>query len=175
MYFLMCHVSRFTCHMSCVMCHLSHVTFFPFFFWSLKIFYKVVELVGGGSVINGAYPVQFLKIQRNFNFLGKIDWSMNSGRRWAGDSQGYPKKLFLFSKLEKKLYQSWDNLQSWDPSLHFSFLKCVPEFNLDLDINLEQSPKNKDVFRSSISISISISILSRALKTRMCFVVQSQS
>ena len=39
-----------------------------------------------------------------------------------------------------------------------------PEFDLDLD--LEYSPKNEDVFRSSISISISIS--SRALKTGMC-------
>ena len=32
------------------------------------------------------------------------------------------KKLFLFSELDKKRLQSWDNLQSWDPSLHFSFL-----------------------------------------------------
>ena len=40
-----------TCHMSHVTCHVSHVTFSYFFF------YKVVKLVGGGSVINGAYPV----------------------------------------------------------------------------------------------------------------------
>ena len=28
----------------------------------------------------------FLKIYRNIIFLGKIDWTMNSKRRWAGDS-----------------------------------------------------------------------------------------
>ena len=39
----MCHVSHFMCHMSCFTCHMSHVTFF---------FYKVVELVVGGSFIN---------------------------------------------------------------------------------------------------------------------------
>ena len=39
-----CHVPGVTCHMSCVMSH---------FF----LFYKVLELVVGGSVINGAYPV----------------------------------------------------------------------------------------------------------------------
>ena len=41
-------VSRITCHMSHVTCHVSHVTFF---------FYKVLKLIGGGSVINRAYPV----------------------------------------------------------------------------------------------------------------------
>ena len=38
------HVSHVTCHMSCVTCHI-------FFF------YNVVKLIGGGFVINGAYPV----------------------------------------------------------------------------------------------------------------------
>ena len=61
-----CHVSIVTCHVSPVMCHMSHVTchlshvkifFFYIFFNPLNIFDKVVELVGGGSVINGAYPV----------------------------------------------------------------------------------------------------------------------
>ena len=41
------------CHVSHVTCQLSHVIFFLF----IKKFDKVVELVGGGSVINGAYPV----------------------------------------------------------------------------------------------------------------------
>ena len=76
------HVSHVTCHMSCVRCQVSgvkcqvsgvrcqvsgvtccmshvrsHVScnFLLFFFF----FYKVVELAGGGSVINEAYPVQF--------------------------------------------------------------------------------------------------------------------
>ena len=72
---VMCRMSRVTCHVSPVTCHLSPVTchkskmFFKFFFvlknkkkikkntsFRNKI-YKVVELVGGGSFINGAYPI----------------------------------------------------------------------------------------------------------------------
>ena len=40
--------------MSPVTCHMSNVIIFFSF-----LFYKVVKLVGGGSVINGAYPVEF--------------------------------------------------------------------------------------------------------------------
>ena len=47
----MCHMSGVTCHMSHVRCQVSCVTFF---------LNKVVELIGEGSFINGAYPVQFL-------------------------------------------------------------------------------------------------------------------
>ena len=54
-----CHVSHVKCHMS-VMCHMSsvtcqvsHVFFLSSFFLNI-FFYKVVKLVGGGSVINGA-------------------------------------------------------------------------------------------------------------------------
>ena len=64
-----CHMSRVTCHVSRVTCHVSHVTCQKkkiyilikkkLFFFYLKKMDKVVELVGGGSVINGAYPVQF--------------------------------------------------------------------------------------------------------------------
>ena len=67
------YVSCVTCHVSPVMFHLSRVTshmtkyFFYIFFYikekenkgiclSLKKIDKGVELVGGGSVINGAYP-----------------------------------------------------------------------------------------------------------------------
>ena len=41
------------------MCHMSHVTCHHFFFfkYKIKIEYKLVELVDGGSVINVAYPV----------------------------------------------------------------------------------------------------------------------
>ena len=46
-----CHISHVTCHLSRVTCHMSH--FFLFF-------YKVLELIGGGSVINGAYPSSLL-------------------------------------------------------------------------------------------------------------------
>ena len=59
-------VSRVICHVSPVTCHLSPVTCQKnIFIYKKKIspsqkLDKVVELVGGGSVINGAYPVQFL-------------------------------------------------------------------------------------------------------------------
>ena len=70
---VMCHVLRVTCHVSHVTCHLSPVTcqiffyfyillIFFFFFFTLKKFDKVVELIGGGSVINGAYTVYFSSI-----------------------------------------------------------------------------------------------------------------
>ena len=51
--------SNTICHVSHVTCPLSHVNFFFFIFYPLNFFDKVVELVGGGYVINGAYPVQF--------------------------------------------------------------------------------------------------------------------
>ena len=44
-----CHMSGVTCQVSGVTCHF----FFLFFFD------KLVDLVGGGSVINGAYPNYF--------------------------------------------------------------------------------------------------------------------
>ena len=53
-----CHVSGIRCHMSCVRCHVSGVK--CYFFWD-----KVLVLVGGGYVIIGAYPVQFI-INNNF-------------------------------------------------------------------------------------------------------------
>ena len=42
-----CHISLVKCHMSHVICHVSYV----------KKKYNLVDLVGGGSVINGANPV----------------------------------------------------------------------------------------------------------------------
>ena len=58
-------MSHVMCYVSGVMCQLSGVRFQVsgvkckvsgvFFFFT-----KVVELLSGGSVINGAYPVQFL-------------------------------------------------------------------------------------------------------------------
>ena len=50
------------CHVSCVTCHLSrviHHMYFSFIFFILKNLDIVVELFGGGSVINGAYPIYF--------------------------------------------------------------------------------------------------------------------
>ena len=46
---VMCHVSHVRCHVSGVRCQVSNIIIISFV-------YKVVELVGGGSVINGAYP-----------------------------------------------------------------------------------------------------------------------
>ena len=52
-----CHVSRVTCNFSLVTCHLSHVQICFLFFFTLIFFDKVVELVCGGFVFNGAYSV----------------------------------------------------------------------------------------------------------------------
>ena len=49
---VMCHVSRVTCHVSRVTCLMSHVRCHFFLFFD-----KVVKLIGGGYVINKAYPV----------------------------------------------------------------------------------------------------------------------
>ena len=51
--------SNIMCHVSCGIDHVSRVTghLSFFFYMSLKKLDKVVELVVGGSVINGAYPV----------------------------------------------------------------------------------------------------------------------
>ena len=46
------HTSHVTCHMSRVTCHMSNIN-------DKKKVYNLVELVGGGSVINGAYPDYF--------------------------------------------------------------------------------------------------------------------
>ena len=58
------HVSHVRCQMSGVRCHVSGVTcfFVFFFFFSSSFLDKVVKLVGGGSVINGALPVLFILI-----------------------------------------------------------------------------------------------------------------
>ena len=65
----MCHVSHIMCHVSYVTCHVSPVTYHMYFFFlqfnkkklkklhNKKILVKVLELVGRGYVINGAYPV----------------------------------------------------------------------------------------------------------------------
>ena len=74
---VMCQVSRVTCHVSHVTCHVSHVTsfFYLFIFIFLISFFfpdKVVKLSGGGSVINGAYLVQFRDLYHQYNhFLRK--------------------------------------------------------------------------------------------------------
>ena len=51
--FIIHYVSRVTCHVSRVMCHVSCVTCYMLHVLSWKKLDKVVELVGGGSVING--------------------------------------------------------------------------------------------------------------------------
>ena len=64
---VMCHMSCVMCHVSHVPCHVSPVTYqmsniyVYIFLIEIKnyhnFFYKVGELVSGGSVINGDYPV----------------------------------------------------------------------------------------------------------------------
>ena len=58
-----CQVSDFTCHVSPVTCHLSRVRLHKkkIYIYILK---KILKLVGGGSVINGLYPVFILPPMR---------------------------------------------------------------------------------------------------------------
>ena len=49
-----CQVSHIMCHVSHVICHVSSVTCHTFEF---DFYYNLLQLVGGGSVLNGAYPV----------------------------------------------------------------------------------------------------------------------
>ena len=61
MSYVMCNMSHVPCHMSYVTCLMSHIPYHVYniyFCFSYFAFLdKVVELVGGGSVINGAYHV----------------------------------------------------------------------------------------------------------------------
>ena len=57
---VMCHMSRVTCHMSKNYFFEIFFCFFLFFLRTKKLV-KVVELVGGGSVINGATQSSFFK------------------------------------------------------------------------------------------------------------------
>ena len=91
---VMCHMSRVMCHVSCVMCHVSRVTchmskkklYFNFLIFFLLLFLKkldkVVELVGGGSVINGAYPVQFMTESTIINHLMVLIGPNGPNRTW---------------------------------------------------------------------------------------------
>ena len=57
---------RFTSsHLSSVMCHISRVTLFFLFFF-------VVKLVGGGSVVNGAYHMYFFSFVKFTNKEVKV-------------------------------------------------------------------------------------------------------
>ena len=69
-------MSCVTCHVPNVMCHLSRVTCQMskklHFFYPEKKLDKAVELVGGGSVINGAYPVQFVSKKIIYEVIRKL-------------------------------------------------------------------------------------------------------
>ena len=55
---VICQVSGVTCHVSCVRCQVSLIFIYLFFCLVIYLyfFYKVVWLVGGGSVINAMGP-----------------------------------------------------------------------------------------------------------------------
>ena len=81
-------------HVSCVMCHVSHVRC-QVSQYSLRNYYKVLQIVSGGSVINGADPSSFILISElpikmktftlNF-FLGTtyVIHKINNFQRWWG-------------------------------------------------------------------------------------------
>ena len=64
-----CNVLHVTYWVSCVISHVLHVRC-PILLSSSSFLDKVVELVGGGSVMNGAYPVYLIKIAyENSDFI----------------------------------------------------------------------------------------------------------
>ena len=63
------HMSSVTCQVSGVRCHMSDVMFFSPD--------KVMELVGGGSVTNRAYPVQFILYYERVQPFGLTSLSCN--------------------------------------------------------------------------------------------------
>ena len=80
----MCHMSHDTCHMSRVTCRVSH----DFMLW---FFYKVVELVGGGSVINRALGA----INRN-QICGFQACRRAPSLSYCWHCQGYQKSPILY-------------------------------------------------------------------------------
>ena len=71
---VMCHMSYVTCHISCVTCHMSKK------FSSSFSSDKVVKLIDGRSVINGAYPIQFSSQKANFFCQMACIYLLNSRR-----------------------------------------------------------------------------------------------
>ena len=67
--------------------------------WRLSIFSIKKKVTSFSWTLLDISVLHFFFIYRNIIFLGKNNWSLNSGRRWGGDSKGYKKKLF--SKLDK--------------------------------------------------------------------------
>ena len=65
-----CHMSRVTCHMSSITCHVS---------LNLNLFFQeqMVELVGGGSVVNRVYPVWFINTHSEWITISGISDKSN--------------------------------------------------------------------------------------------------
>ena len=80
-----CHMPHVICNMSNFTCHMTRVTY-------LKKNYldKVVNLVGGGGVINGAYPVLF----SDYHLVYELN-SKSSGALWRRLSASVLSKLFF--------------------------------------------------------------------------------
>ena len=98
-------VSHVICHVSCVTCHMSHVTchFFFFFFFFLFFSEKLVKFIGGGSVINGAYPVQFQYTSKLAHLLTQAVYTPNqSGVKISEFFSGKSRLATLFQVIKGK-------------------------------------------------------------------------
>ena len=67
----------------------------------------------------------FLTIYRHLHFFGKIGWSINSGRRRAGNHSRHFKQSYSLSTLYKTCVQIRDNLQNLTLS-RILVLKIIP-------------------------------------------------
>ena len=69
----------------------------------------------------------FLKIYRIVNFFWKNLLVNEFWTAMGGGLLGISKIIILILETQQKMVTNLDNLQSWDPSLHFRFLNC-PNF-----------------------------------------------
>ena len=142
---VMCHMSRVTCHMSHVTCHLSHVTCHIFFCYCC-FFGKVVKLIGGGSVINGAYfevPFNCLFAPTSRSWMSNIfrdseSLGKSNGKKWyniwiflLGSGRKSPrKKKFFFADfaLQNMVETTLPN------GLETSGRRRIANFGISLDV-----------------------------------------
>ena len=75
---IMCHMSGVTCQVSLVTCHASRVTCHIIIIIIFFLF-KEVELVDGGSVNNGVYPIYLLYYLKNNLFKTTTITLLNFG------------------------------------------------------------------------------------------------
>ena len=138
-------MSRVTCHMSRVTCHMSHFFYFFFFFFFSFFSDKVVKLIGGGSVINGASLSSFDSLYQELSHALELE-------------QKKPLCIILGSQ-----YRSYNNAL-----LLTNLLRLVGR-------QLQENRLNFGIFQSSIlRLSLLTSLFILVNKTKITYVYMSE-